>query len=95
MGIAIAHIRGGADLGREWYLNGKMFRKMNTFTDFIACADHLVNQQYTTRENLGITGGSAGGLLMGAVLNLRPDLCRACVARVLIRGDAVAGQEMS
>jgi oligopeptidase B len=82
MGIAIAHIRGGSEMGRDWYESGKFFQKMNTFTDFITCAEHLIESGYTSKEKLAITGGSAGGLLMGAVLNLRPDLCKACVARV-------------
>lgn len=79
---AQAHIRGGSDLGRQWYDDGKMLNKMNTFTDFIACADHLVNQKYCSRSRLAIQGGSAGGLLVGAVINLRPDLCRAAVLQV-------------
>ena len=79
---AIAHIRGGGDMGRPWYENGKLLNKRNTFTDFIACAEHLVQEGYTDPDNLVITGGSAGGLLMGAVTNMRPDLFRAVVARV-------------
>ena len=79
---AIAHIRGGGELGRHWYENGKLQHKRNTFTDFIACAEHLVARGYTTSARLGARGGSAGGLLMGAVVNLRPDLLRAAVAQV-------------
>lgn len=79
---AIAHIRGGQELGRHWYEDGKLLRKMNTFTDFIAVADHLVSAGLTTPDQLIITGDSAGGLLMGAVTNLRPDLARAVVAGV-------------
>ncbi len=71
---AIAHIRGGQYLGREWYENGKLLRKMNTFTDFIASAEHLVAELYTSPSKLYAEGGSAGGLLMGAVANMRPDL---------------------
>ena len=80
--FATAHIRGGGDLGKEWHDAGKMMTKKNTFTDFIAAADYLVNQKYTSRERLVITGGSAGGLLMGAVVNMRPDLFKAVVAYV-------------
>jgi oligopeptidase B len=79
---AIAHIRGGADLGKPWHEDGRMLTKKNTFTDFIACAEHLIAQQYTSPDRLAITGGSAGGLLMGAVLNMRPDLFVAVVTRV-------------
>jgi oligopeptidase B len=74
--FAMAHIRGGSDMGYQWYLDGKLMKKKNTFTDFIACADHLVNEKYGARERLAIEGGSAGGLLIGAVINLRPDFCR-------------------
>ena len=80
--IAIAHIRGGGELGKRWHDSGRMMEKRNTFTDFIACADHLAKEGYTSSERLVIEGGSAGGLLMGAVLNLRPDLCRAAILRV-------------
>jgi oligopeptidase B len=79
---AFAHIRGGSDLGRAWYDAGKMRNKKNTFTDFIACADHLVNEKYCSRNRLAIEGGSAGGLLIGAVLNFRPDVCKAAVLQV-------------
>ena len=74
--FALAHIRGGSDLGRQWYIDGKLMKKKNTFTDFIACADHLVKEKYGARDRLAIEGGSAGGLLIGAVINLRPDLCK-------------------
>ena len=80
--FATAHIRGGGDLGKEWHDAGKMMTKKNTFTDFIAAAEHLVGQKYTSRERLVITGGSAGGLLMGAVVNMRPELFKAVVAYV-------------
>jgi oligopeptidase B len=79
---AIAHIRGGGELGKAWHDDGRMMRKMNTFTDFIAAAEHLVAQRYTARDRLAAQGGSAGGLLMGAVTNLRPDLFRVVVANV-------------
>ena len=79
---AIAHIRGGQELGRKWYNDGKLLNKKNTFTDFIACAEFLVEQGYTKPEYLAIEGGSAGGLLMGAVTNMRPDLFRVVVADV-------------
>jgi oligopeptidase B len=74
--FALAHIRGGSDLGRQWYLDGKLMKKKNTFTDFIACADHLVQEKYGARDRLAIEGGSAGGLLIGATLNLRPNICK-------------------
>lgn len=80
--FAIAHIRGGEELGRAWYEDGKMEHKMNTFTDFIACGEHLVKAGYTDPERLYCMGGSAGGLLVGAVINLRPDLWDAAVAEV-------------
>ncbi|HPW58401.1 MAG TPA: prolyl oligopeptidase family serine peptidase, partial [Candidatus Rifleibacterium sp.] len=79
---AIAHIRGGQEMGRPWYNDGKLLKKKNTFTDFIACAEHLVNTGYTTKQKLVINGGSAGGLLMGAVVNMRPDLFKAVIADV-------------
>jgi oligopeptidase B len=78
----IAHIRGGGELGEPWREAGRMMNKMNTFTDFIACADHLVKNKYTSKDRLVIQGGSAGGLLMGAVTNMRPDLFKAVVAQV-------------
>jgi oligopeptidase B len=80
--FAIAHIRGGGELGRRWYEDGKLEHKPNTFSDFIACAEHLVAERYTSPVRLAARGGSAGGLLMGAVANLRPDLFRAIVAEV-------------
>ncbi len=78
----IAHIRGGGELGEEWREQGRMMKKMNTFTDFIACAEQLVRNKYTSSDRLVIHGGSAGGLLMGAVTNMRPDLFKAVVAQV-------------
>jgi oligopeptidase B len=80
--FAIAHVRGGGEMGRRWYEDGKFLAKPNTFSDFVACADHLVEQGITARDRLAIRGGSAGGLLIGATLNLRPDLCAAAVAEV-------------
>ena len=79
---AIAHIRGGGEMGKQWHDDGKMMKKMNTFTDFIAAAEHLIAQKYTVPGQLAIQGGSAGGLLMGAVVNLRPDLFKAVVSQV-------------
>ena len=79
---AIAHVRGGGELGRHWYEDGKLARKTNTFTDFLACAEHLVAERYTSPDRLVARGGSAGGLLIGAVVNARPDLFRAVVAEV-------------
>ena len=78
----IAHIRGGGELGEEWRQAGSMMNKMNTFTDFIASAEHLVKNRYTSTDRLAIQGGSAGGLLVGAVTNMRPDLFKAVVAHV-------------
>ncbi len=80
--VAIAHIRGGGELGKRWHDAGRMLNKRNTFTDFVAAAEHLVRAGYTSHERLVIDGGSAGGLLIGAVLNLRPRLVRAAVLRV-------------
>lgn len=80
--FAIAHVRGGGELGRPWYDDGKRLHKANTFTDFIACAEHLVAEGLTSSERLVARGGSAGGLLMGAITNLRPDLFAAVVAEV-------------
>jgi oligopeptidase B len=79
---AIAHVRGGQELGRAWYEDGKLLKKKNTFTDFIACAEHLVHERYTRPDRLFAMGGSAGGLLMGAVINMRPDLFKGVVAAV-------------
>jgi oligopeptidase B len=79
---AIAHVRGGGELGRGWYEQGRLEHKMNTFTDFIACAEALVAKGYAARDRLVARGGSAGGLLVGAVVNLRPDLFAAIVAEV-------------
>src|SRR5258708_6625517 len=79
---AIAHIRGGGEMGRRWYLDGKMLAKRNTFTDFIAAAELLVSEGWTEPSKLAIRGGSAGGLLMGAVVNMRPDLFGAVIAEV-------------
>jgi oligopeptidase B len=80
--FAIAHIRGGSELGRAWYDDGKLLNKRNTFTDFIACAEHLIEGGYTSSSKLAIIGGSAGGLLVGACLTMRPDLYQAVVAKV-------------
>ena len=70
---AIAHVRGGGEMGRPWYTDGKLLRKKNTFTDFIACAQHLARQGWTSADRLVARGGSAGGLLMGAVANMAPE----------------------
>jgi oligopeptidase B len=80
--FAIAHIRGGGELGRHWYDDGKMLRKINTFTDFIACARHVVKEGWTTPEHLIARGGSAGGLLVGAAANMAPDAFGGIVAQV-------------
>jgi oligopeptidase B len=79
---AIAQIRGGSDLGEQWYEDGKLLNKKNTFTDFIACSEKLINDGYTSSDKLAAMGGSAGGLLMGAVTNMRPDLYQTIVAQV-------------
>ena len=79
---AIAHIRGGQEMGRQWYEDGKMMKKMNTFTDFIDCGKYLVDQKFTSPAHLYAQGGSAGGLLMGAVINLQPDLWHGVIAQV-------------
>ncbi len=76
---AIANLRGGNELGEEWHLAGKMERKQNVYDDFIAAADWLVAEKYTSRDRLAISGGSNGGLLVGAVMVQRPDLCKAVV----------------
>ena len=80
--FAIAHIRGGEEMGRAWYEDGKLLKKKNTFTDFLACAEHLIAQRYTAPDRLFAMGGSAGGLLMGAVVNLRPELFKGVVSQV-------------
>jgi oligopeptidase B len=79
---AIAHIRGGQEMGRQWYEDGKLFKKKNTFTDYIDCAEFLIEDGYTKSDKLFAMGGSAGGLLMGAVVNIRPDLFKGVVAKV-------------
>ena len=78
----IAHIRGGEDLGREWYENGKLLKKKNTFTDFIDCSKYLIAEKYTSAEHLYAEGGSAGGLLMGAIVNMAPELYNGVIAQV-------------
>jgi len=78
----LAHIRGGSEMGRYWYEEGKLLKKKNTFTDFNDCAQYLVNEKYTSSNNLFAMGGSAGGLLMGAILNMRPDLYKGVIAAV-------------
>ena len=80
--FAIAHIRGGQEMGRYWYEDGKMMKKKNTFTDFIDCADYLLQNKYSSKQHLYINGGSAGGLLMGAVVNMRPELFNGVIAAV-------------
>ena len=79
---AIAHIRGGEEMGRQWYDDGKMLNKKNTFLDFIACAEYLINKGYTAPQKMFAMGGSAGGLLVGAVTNMRPDLWKGVIAQV-------------
>ncbi len=80
--FAIAHIRGGQEMGRDWYEDGKLLKKKNTFTDFIDCAEYLIAEKFTNPDKLFAMGGSAGGLLMGAVMNMRPDLFRGILAGV-------------
>jgi oligopeptidase B len=80
--MAYAHIRGGGDMGKPWHDAGRMMNKMNTFTDFIACTEYLVANKYGSRDKIAIEGGSAGGLLMGAVTNLRPDLFKVVLSHV-------------
>ena len=79
---ALAHIRGGQEMGRYWYEDGKLLKKKNTFTDFIACAEQLITEKFTSPSKLFTSGASAGGLLMGAVLNMRPDLFKGVIAGV-------------
>ena len=79
---AIAHIRGGEDLCREWYENGKLLKKKNTFTDFVDCSKFLIDQKYTSPQHLYAEGGSAGGLLMGVVINEAPQLYNGVIAQV-------------
>src|SRR5262249_9130743 len=78
----IAHIRGGGELGEEWREAGRMMKKMKPFSDFIASAEHLIAEKYTSKDRLVVQGGSAGGMLMGAVANMRPDLFKAVIAQV-------------
>jgi len=80
--FAIAHIRGGQEMGRYWYEDGKLMKKKNTFTDFIDCGEYLLAQKYTSKEHLYAQGGSAGGLLMGAIVTMRPDLWHGVIAQV-------------
>lgn len=80
--FAIAHIRGGQEMGRQWYEDGKMFKKKNTFTDFVDCAEYLIDEGFTSPDHLFAMGGSAGGLLMGAVVNMSPELFKGVVAKV-------------
>jgi len=79
---AIAHVRGGQYIGRKWYEDGKLLNKMNTFTDFNSCSEYLIKKAYTSNEKLFAMGGSAGGLLMGAIVNMQPELYKAVVAQV-------------
>jgi oligopeptidase B len=80
--VALAHVRGGGEMGKPWHDDGRMMKKRNTFTDFIAAAEHLIDQRLTSSDRLVVEGGSAGGLLMGAVANMRPDLFKAVVSHV-------------
>jgi oligopeptidase B len=80
--FAIAHIRGGEDLGRQWYEDGKLLKKKNTFTDFIDCSQFLIDNKYTSPQHLYAEGGSAGGLLMGAIVNMAPSLYHGVIAQV-------------
>ncbi len=80
--FALAHIRGGQEMGRAWYDDGKMMNKKNTFNDFIDCGEYLIKEKFTSKEHLYATGGSAGGLLMGAITNMRPDLWHGIIAGV-------------
>src|SRR5436309_10273444 len=80
--FAVAHIRGGGELGKLWHDTGRMKQKRNTLADFVASAEHLIAQRFTSPQKLVIEGGSAGGLLMGAVTNMRPDLFRIVIGHV-------------
>lgn len=80
--FAVAHIRGGGELGRKWYENGKLLCKKNTFTDFINCAEYLLENKYGSKNKIAVQGRSAGGLLIGAVLTMRPDLFTTAIAEV-------------
>jgi oligopeptidase B len=80
--FAIAHVRGGEDLGRKWYEDGKLLKKKNTFTDFIDCSQFVIDEKYTSSQHLYAEGGSAGGLLMGAIVNMEPKLYNGVVAQV-------------
>ncbi|TAH01926.1 MAG: S9 family peptidase [Sphingobacteriales bacterium] len=80
--FAIANVRGGQEMGRQWYEDGKLMKKTNTFTDFIACGEFLIAQKYTSAKHLYANGGSAGGLLMGAIANLAPNLWNGIIAEV-------------
>jgi oligopeptidase B len=80
--FAIAHVRGGEDFGRKWYEDGKLLKKKNTFTDFIDCSQFVINEKYTSSQHLYAEGGSAGGLLVGAIVNLEPKLYNGVVAQV-------------
>ncbi|MBK8618302.1 MAG: S9 family peptidase [Anaerolineales bacterium] len=80
--FAIGHVRGGSEMGREWYDEGKLYYKKNSFTDFIACAEHLINENYSSSKKIGIIGGSAGGLLVGACMIMRPELFGAVICKV-------------
>jgi oligopeptidase B len=80
--FAIGHVRGGSELGRSWYDEGRLLNKKNSFTDFIACAEHLIKEKITSPQKLAITGGSAGGLLVGASMVMRPDLFKAVICKV-------------
>jgi oligopeptidase B len=80
--IALAHIRGGGDLGKPWHDQGRMMNKLNTFNDFIDVTEYLIKEKYCDPARIAIEGGSAGGLLMGAVVNMRPDLYKAVISKV-------------
>jgi len=80
--FAIGHVRGGSEMGREWYDEGRLFNKKNSFTDFIACAEYLIREGYSSSKKIGIIGGSAGGLLVGACMTLRPELFAAVICKV-------------